>query len=177
MSMPRDTTAVCSPSADTTDPELLETVLQEAVEAVLETCSLQFDLHYAPLPDFAHPDSDRSLWCASSVELPIAGGSWLLAVAGEREVVAALTRTMFGMGRDEQPSTEDLADALNEVANVAAGVLKSYRIDAGQRMGIELPSFHEEAGHLLADGHHQLLLDQNGRHLWVLVRLQEGTGP
>ncbi len=157
------------------DAGTLETVLQEAVEAVLETCSLQLDRHYVPLPDFAAAGAgDEGVWYGSSIDLSAGGGRWELSLLGERAAVEELARTMFALEPNEAVGEADLADALNEVVNVAAGVLKSYRLDAGQRLAIGLPSFHAEPAHLLAHGHHQQFLDRHGHRLRVLVRWREG---
>ncbi len=45
------------------------------------------------------------------------------------------------MEDNEEPEMADVADAVGEIANVAAGVLKSSRAKAGQAVQLGLPLF------------------------------------
>ena len=54
-----------------------------------------------------------------------------------------MTRSLFAMEADESPEMEDIADAMGEIANVAAGVMKSSRAAAGQKVQLGLPLFME----------------------------------
>ncbi|NTV03804.1 chemotaxis protein CheX, partial [bacterium] len=52
-----------------------------------------------------------------------------------------LTQRLFGLDPDEDPEPADLADAMKELVNIAAGVFKRDRRDP--RLHIALPEFAE----------------------------------
>ncbi|MFH2051815.1 MAG: chemotaxis protein CheX [bacterium] len=117
-------------------------VLQEAVNAVVETCRIQMDLE---LQVDANPSDPRQAEVdyGSSIALTSETGSWQLAVMCNKLGSKGLTRSLFAMEPDEDPAMEDMADALGEIANVAAGVMKSSRAAAGQKIQLGLPLFME----------------------------------
>ncbi len=65
---------------------------------------------------------------------------------GSRSSCEVLTRSLFAMEDGEEPAMADMADALGEIANVAAGVLKASRAAAGQAVQLGLPLFMEGRG-------------------------------
>jgi hypothetical protein len=133
-------------TANTTDSSIVQgnnvpvNVLQEAVQAVVNTCRIQMDLPLEVDPNPSDPrQSDVEL--GSSIALTSENGGWNLAVMANRPSGEALTRILFAMEDDEKPEMEDMADGLGEIANVAAGVLKASRAAAGQRVQLGLPLF------------------------------------
>ncbi len=115
-------------------------VLQEAVQAVVDTCRIQMDLPLEVDPNPSDPrESDVEL--GSSIALTSDNGGWNLAVMANKPSGESLTRTLFAMEDDETPEMEDMADGLGEIANVAAGVLKASRAAAGQKVQLGLPLF------------------------------------
>ncbi len=156
----------------------VEEVLEEAVSAVTETCSRQLEIYLVPAR--TESPSDTATRYTSAIELDTGKGRWILAIHGDRHSVATLARKMFAMGENEEIGAEDMADALNELVNVAAGVLKSYRLDAGQTVGLGLPSFRERR---VADAEaappsdpaRRSLIDLDGIALLVTVHWQEGA--
>jgi hypothetical protein len=121
-------------------------VLQEATEAVVNTCDIQMGL---PLEIEANPADPREAQVdfGSTIALTTeVGGGWNLAVMGDKTSCEQLTRILFAMEDDEQPAMEDLADGVSEIANVAAGVFKASRLEAGERVQIGLPLFMEGRG-------------------------------
>ncbi len=117
-------------------------VLQEAVEAVVRTCRVQMDLELEVDADPSDP-RETAVQYGSSVALTAVAGSWQLAVMCNREGGLELTRSLFCMEADETPDLDDMADALGEIANVAAGVMKSSRTAAGEKIQLGLPLFME----------------------------------
>ena len=117
-------------------------VLREAVKAVMDTCRIQMDL---VLEIDSEPSDPREadVEYGSGIALTAENGGWQLAVMGSKKSCQVLTRGMFAMEPDEDPEMEDLADAMGEIANVAAGVLKSSRAEAGQKVQLGLPLFME----------------------------------
>ncbi len=117
-------------------------VLQEAVQAVVDTCRIQMDLPLEVDPNPSDP-REATVEYGSSIALTSENGGWNLAVMGNRFSCDALTRNLFAMADDEHPEMEDVADGLGEIANVAAGVMKASRAAAGQRVQLGLPLFME----------------------------------
>lgn len=120
-------------------------VLQEAVRAVVDTCAIQMNLALKVEPHPSDP-RDADVEYGSSVALTAETGGWQLAVMGNRASCEALTRNLFAMESGEDPAMADVADALGEIANVAAGVLKASRAAAGQTVQLGLPLFMEGRG-------------------------------
>ena len=121
------------------------TVLQEAVRAVVETCRIQMNLALEVAANPSDP-RDAEVDFGSSIALTSDSGGWQLAVMGNQPACNALTRDLFAMEPDEEPVMADMADALGEIVNVAAGVLKSSRAAAGQKVQLGLPLFMEGKG-------------------------------
>jgi hypothetical protein len=124
------------------DANIPKKVLQEAVQAVVDTCRIQMDLDLEVDPNPSDP-RDADVAYGSSIALTSETGSWQLAVMGNQASCEALTRNLFAMADDETPEREDMADGIGEIANVAAGVMKSSRAAAGQRVQLGLPLFLE----------------------------------
>ena len=155
-----------------------EQVLQEAVRAVVETCRIQLDLSLEIDPNPVDP-REATVELGSNIALTSENGGWNLAVMGNRNSCEVLTRNLFAMADDERPETEDLADAIGEIANVAAGVLKASRAAAGQKVQLGLPFFMEEesCGEFFADGIHgmaQTVRGDNDLEIHVIIIWQEG---
>lgn len=117
-------------------------VLQEAVKAVVTTCAIQMDLELTIEENPGDP-RQAQVEFGSSIALTAENGGWNLAVMANGPGCRELTRALFAMEPDEVPDMEDIADAMGEIANVAAGVLKSSRAEAGQAVQLGLPLFLE----------------------------------
>lgn len=117
-------------------------VLEEAVKAVVDTCSIQMDLQLTVDENPSDPRKAKVEY-GSCIALTAENGGWNLAVMANKPGCEELTRALFAMEPDEQPEMEDMADAIGEIANVAAGVMKSSRARAGQAVQLGLPLFLE----------------------------------
>jgi hypothetical protein len=153
-------------------------VLREATESVINTCEVQMDL---PLQASSNPQDprDADVEYGSSIALTSPTGAWNLAVMGNRESCYRLTRILFAMEEDETPAMEDMADAVSELVNVAAGVMKSMRAEAGEKVQIGLPLFMEGRSciEFFASGIHgmsQSLTGADGLEFHVILIWQEG---
>jgi len=106
----------------------------------VNTCSVQMDLE---LEVEDHPVDPRlaDVEYGSSIALTAEDGGWHLAVMANMAGCQELTRALFAMDNDEQPELEDVADAMGEIGNIAAGVLKAARAEAGQKCQLGLPLF------------------------------------
>ena len=153
-------------------------VLQEAVKAVVDTCSIQMDLE---LEVDANPSDPREakVEYGSSIALTAENGGWNLAVMANKVGCEDLTRALFAMEADEKPEMEDMADAIGEIANVAAGVLKASRAKAGQAVQLGLPLFLEGSSCIEffasgIQGMAQTVRGPNGLEAHVIIIWQEG---
>ncbi len=125
-----------------TEQSVPEQVLKEAVQAVVDTCRIQMELDLEVDPTPSDP-REANVEFGSGIALTAENGGWQLAVMGSKQSCAMLTRGMFAMEDSEEPEMEDMADAMGEIANVAAGVMKSSRAEAGQKVQLGLPLFME----------------------------------
>ncbi len=119
---------------------LVSAELAAAAEAVRETCGLQLGLALRPAPDDAGATGAAG-WCRSGIDLTAADGRWRLTLLADAQSARRLTQRLFGLDPDEDPEPADLADALKELVNIAAGVFKRDRRDP--RLHIALPDFAE----------------------------------
>lgn len=117
-------------------------VLQEAVKAVVDTCSIQMGLELTVDSNPSDP-REANVEYGTAIALTAENGGWQLAVMANKGSCMDLTRAMFAMEPAEQPEMADMADAVGEIANVAAGVLKASRAKAGQAVQLGLPLFME----------------------------------
>jgi CheY-specific phosphatase CheX len=153
-------------------------VLQEAVRALVDTCAIQMNLALEVDPSPSDP-RDADVEHGSSIALTSETGGWQLAVMGSRGSCEALTRNLFAMEADEMPAMADMADALGEIVNVAAGVLKASRAASGQKVQLGLPLFMEGRGcfEFFASGIQgmaQTVRGHDGLSVHVILIWQEG---
>ncbi len=165
-------------TVETTNVSVPAQVLQEAVKAVVDTCAIQLDV---PLDVDPNPSDPReaSVDFGSAIALTAANGGWQLAVMANKKSCAQLTRAMFQMESDEDPEMADMADAVGEIANVAAGVLKSSRAKAGQAVQLGLPLFMEGGSCIEffargVQGMAQTIRGADGLEAHVVIIWQEG---
>ncbi len=154
-------------------------VLQEAVDSTVATCAIQMKLALAVSDNPGDP-RDAQVDFGSTIALTAEhGGGWNLAVMADHASCNALTRVLFAMEPDEEPEKEDLADGLGEIVNVAAGVLKAKRLEAGQKVQLGLPLFMEGRGCIEffasgLQGISQNLQGPDGISVHVILIWQEG---
>lgn len=115
--------------------------LKEAVDSVVQTFEVQFDVQLVTEGMPGAPDPDSVLY-GSTLALTNEEINYQFACVFSKEVGQQLTRTLFEMDADEATSMEDMGDALNEIPNVAAGVWKAKREkSAGEQYQLGLPIF------------------------------------
>ncbi len=164
--------------AQNADQSVPVQVLKEAVQAVVDTCRIQMELELEVDPTPSDP-READVEFGSGIALTAENGGWQLAVMGSRNGCQMLTRSLFAMEADEEPEMEDMADAMGEIANVAAGVMKSSRAAAGQKVQLGLPLFMEGRSCLEffasgLQGMAQTVVGENGLDFHVILIWQEG---
>lgn len=152
--------------------------LLDAVSSVVETCDVQFAQVYEVVDQAPDLDAAR---CGSSISLTNDQGGMILAMLCDRATGESLTRLLFEMDEDEEVPVEDLADALNEIVNVAAGVFKSLRSEAGQSLNLGLPLFLEGGNSIKfvrsgTKDQSRLIRHADGTSIQVHLIWQEGNG-
>lgn len=165
-------------NTESLDPAVPVQVLQEAVKAVIDTCRIQMEIDLEVDADPSDP-REAHVEYGSSIALTAENGGWQLAVMGSKGGCETLSRGMFAMEPNEMPEMEDLADAMGEIVNVAAGVLKSSRADAGQKVQLGLPLFMEGSSCLEffasgLEGMAQTVLGPDGLSFHVIIIWQKG---
>ncbi|MDO9694990.1 MAG: hypothetical protein Q7W56_09665 [Candidatus Latescibacteria bacterium] len=121
--------------------------LASAVDAVRETCALQLGLVLQPLPARAAvsavaPEAPAApVWYRSGIDLAAPGGRWRLTLVSDAPSAHLLAQRLFDLDPEEEAGREELADALNELVNIAAGVFK--RLHRGPSLRIAFPVFAE----------------------------------
>jgi CheY-specific phosphatase CheX len=165
-------------TTDSTGISVPAQVLQEAVKAVTDTCSIQMGLELTVDPNPSDP-RDANVEYGTAIALTAADGGWQLAVMASKDSCMELTRAMFAMEPDETPEMVDMADAVGEIANVAAGVLKASRAKAGQAVQLGLPLFMEGGSCIEffargIQGMAQTVRGQDGLEAHVVIIWQEG---
>ena len=166
--------------AESVECEVPAEGMQHAVDAVVETCDVQLGWRFEETdrPDAPQPGNTCR---GSSLALSSDAGTWLLIALCNRDSAQHLTRALFAMDEDEDPLLEDLADALNEIVNVAAGVFKSRRDDVGERVCIGLPTYLDAGESVCELKKHvtrksRVISNGKGVDIRVFAFWQEGAG-
>lgn len=128
-------------------------VLKCAERAISETCEMQLGLSLVPAGSTGKPDSDCSTY-GSSVALTEPGGGYNLMLVGDQKSCEILTRKLFFLEEGSSVDGEEMADALGELVNIAAGSVKSGCAGKDRDFQIGLPLFITGSGCLqfLAEG-------------------------
>lgn len=115
------------------------TPIEAAADAVRETCEMQLGLTLRVLPPCDRGATGPEGWCRSGIDLAARGGRWRLTLVADTFSVRRLAQRLYALDPDEDPAHEELADALNELVNIAAGVFK--RDHRGAALRLALPVF------------------------------------
>jgi hypothetical protein len=112
-----------------------------AVNALVEVCDTFQGVSLKPIGAPTELRTD-GVEMGSCITLTQGDGSWILAIVGDKHSCKAMTKALFGMEPEEEPAKDEYADAMGEIANMTAGVLKR-RIPSieGQRLNQGLPLF------------------------------------
>jgi len=152
--------------------------LMDAVSSIVETCEVQLEHTFELVEE--RPDLDAAA-CGSSISLTGDQGGVILALLCDRASGMTLTRLLFALDEDEAVPMEDVADAMNEIVNVAAGFFKTLRAEAGQNLNLGLPLYLEGGNSIKfirsgARDQSRLIRHPDGSSIQVHLIWQEGTG-
>jgi len=127
-------------------------VLKCAEQAISETCEMQLGLSLVA-GSTGEPNSDCSTY-GSSIALTEPGGGYNLMLVGDQESCKVLTRKLFFLEEGTPVDGEEMADALGELVNIAAGTVKSRCGGEDRDLQLGLPLFITGSGCLefLAEG-------------------------
>ena len=115
-------------------------VLDQAVQSFVQACDVQLGI--ALQPDGGPGDLDPATAAyGSCIACTNPSGGWNLVFVGDEKSCQVLARALFAMEEDEDVSEEDIADAMGEINNIAAGMLRAKRVEAGDEIQIGLPLF------------------------------------
>ncbi len=128
-------------------------ILQQATDAVVEACKLQLGLELEPEADTAPPDQGCSTY-GSGIALTDPTGGFNLMLVGDEASTKTLTRKLLFLEEDDDVGRDDVADALGELVNMAAGAVKTKRPDDKPDLQLGLPLFLTGSGciEFLAEG-------------------------
>ncbi|MBK6901109.1 MAG: chemotaxis protein CheX [bacterium] len=113
--------------------------LEAAADAVRETCEMQLGLTLRALPPCDRGVAEAEGWCHSGIDLVTRDGRWRLTLVADALSACRLAQRLYALDSDEDPAREELADALNELVNITAGVFK--RDHRGTALHLALPVF------------------------------------
>ena len=155
-----------------------QSIFHDAVLSVRETCDIQLGVQFDE--SSGEPREPAAVWYGSAIRLSAVEGAWMYGVVCDRHSCEELTRLLFAMAEEDDVSLEEMADALNEVVNVAAGVFKTKRAVLDESLQIGLPTFMERVPGF-GDRRNGLRaascrLDGGSLDLHVVVYWQEGPG-
>lgn len=128
-------------------------LLDDAVESVIETCEMQLMLPLEVAGATTSPDHDCSTY-GSAIALTDPTGGYNLMLVGDENSIRTLTRKLFFLEEGEEVTRDDMADAIGELVNVAAGAVKSARQEDKPDLQLGLPLFLTGSGciEFLANG-------------------------
>lgn len=130
----------CSDSKE----EALE-ILQQATDSVIEACQMQLEFPLWTEGTTKSPDQGCSTY-GSGIALTDPTGGFNLMLVGDELSTETLTRQLFFMEDDEEVTQEEIADALGELVNMAAGAVKTLRPDDKHDLQLGLPLFLTGSG-------------------------------
>ncbi len=108
---------------------------------MIQTFAIQFGVQLETEGEPGAPDPDRVLF-GSTVALTNDEVNFQFACAYADDVAQQLTRTVFEMEANAPTPMADMADALNEIPNMAGGVWKAKREKSmGENYQLGLPIF------------------------------------
>lgn len=111
-------------------------ILDEAAEGLVGACESLLGVTVEASPCADVPFESCAAYSAA-VSCTHADGGWNIIVAGDQASCVKVASLMFG--DDMAPGDSEIGDALGELANITAGILKTRRAKQGQMIQIGLP--------------------------------------
>jgi hypothetical protein len=114
-------------------------LMRAAVEAMIEVCEVMQGVRLTPVGPVT-PAVSGGIESGSCISLTRPERSWNLAVFGTGPAVRSLAGAFFGKAPGEDVTAEEVADALGEILNMVAGVVKR-KVAGARAIQIGLPLF------------------------------------
>ena len=115
--------------------------MELALEGLLKACETMFMLTLEPSGDFVAFDP-TSMKFGGRISVIRDDGVWDLSLFGCENGCKSLTRAIYVMEPDEEPTAEEVVDALGELVNMTAGALKKA-VGSGDKSTGTIPLFLE----------------------------------
>jgi two-component system chemotaxis sensor kinase CheA len=115
--------------------------MELALEGLLKACETMFMLTLEPRGDFVAFDP-TSMKFGGRISVIRDDGVWDLALFGCENGCKSLTRAIYVMEPDEEPTAEEVVDALGELVNMTAGAIKKA-VGSGDKSTGTIPLFLE----------------------------------
>ncbi|HOX24414.1 MAG TPA: chemotaxis protein CheX [Candidatus Krumholzibacteria bacterium] len=155
--------------------------MRDAVTAACEAFRRQLGLSFAPVGLPGAPDC-AAVCYGSAVALTGQDTNFIYAVVCPETTAAWLTCRFLDLEAGAAPALAHLADALNEIPNVAAGTWKARRRGHGEHYQLGLPLFMRGSSWLRffskgVNALAQRLIDPEGHSLQIVMVWQSGVKP
>lgn len=111
-------------------------LVTEAGALVNEACSMLASIAFDPPGPSSDEVGPEWVEYVAFITCQYGTAGWHLGVAADAETSLRIARAMFGI---DAPSDDEIGDAMGEVVNVAAGMLKTHLHDRGHDIRIGLP--------------------------------------
>lgn len=115
--------------------------MELALEGLLKACETMFMLTLEPKGDFVQ-FNPTDMEFGGRISVIRDDGVWDLALFGCAEGCKSLTRAIYVMEPDEEPTPEEVVDALGELVNMTAGAIKKA-VGSGDKSTATIPLFLE----------------------------------
>jgi len=127
-----------------------------AVMSATEELSTVF-LGFSGVERIGNPDSQPGDMHGSYIQLVGEQSVHIGLCAGEAEC-SALSKSLLGMEEDEEITSDDITDAMGEIANIIAGCVKTRMADRIEGLTLGLPVHF--VGHIQCSDHQELFIEQ-----------------
>ncbi|MCP4447884.1 MAG: chemotaxis protein CheX [Myxococcales bacterium] len=114
--------------------------LAATTKSLIEVAETYFDVGTMTSEDFA---DDGSAKCGAIIGLISENNTVQLMMLSSRRGSESLGKALLGFEADEAIETGDLADAIGEIINIVAGMVKGVVNDQDDSLNLTLPTFVE----------------------------------
>ncbi len=114
--------------------------LDATTKSLIEVAETYFDVSTMEAEDFLDDDSPK---CGATIGLASEENTVQLMLVATRRGSEILGKALLGFDPDEAIELGDLADAIGEIVNIVAGMVKGVVNDQDDSLNLSLPTFVE----------------------------------